>query len=108
LQRWKAGSRFLRVRWSLKVAEIFRMIRMSQTSIAKAQPRLAQIVHAEVIAHPVEIAADAVDVQVVVEVDAAGVAVVTAAAAVDGMVVADTAGDATKARPRTSLRRFGH
>jgi hypothetical protein len=91
----------------LKVAEIFRMIRMSRTSIGKAQPRLAQIVHAGVIAHPVEIAADAVDVQVV-EVDAAGVAVVTAAAAVDGMVVADTAGDATKARPRTSLRRFGH
>jgi hypothetical protein len=51
-----------------------------------------------------------VDVQVVaeVEVDAAGVAVVTAAEAVDGMVVADTAGDATKARPQTSLRRFGH
>jgi uncharacterized protein HemX len=98
LQRWKAGSRFLRVRWSLKVAEIFRMTRMSRTSIAKAQRRLAQIVHAEVIAHRGEIAADAVDVQVVaeVEVDAAGVAVVTAAEAVDGMVVADTAGDATK------------
>ena len=52
-----------------------------------------------------EIAVGVVDVQVAVEVGVAGVAVVTAAAvAVDGMVVADTAGDATKARPRTSLR----
>ena len=88
----------------MKVAEIFRMIRMSRTSIAKAQHRRAQIVHAGAIAHRVEIAAGVVDVQVAVEVGVAGVAVVTAAAAVDGMVVADTAGDATKARPRTSLR----
>ena len=81
------------------------MIRMSRTSIAKAQHRRAQIVHAGAIAHRVEIAADAVDVRVAVEVGVAGVAVVTAAVvAVGGMVVADTAGDATKARPRTSLR----
>ena len=91
----------------MKVAEIFRMIRRSRTSIAKAQHRLAQIVHAA-IAVRVEIGADVVDVQVVVQVDAAGVAVVTAGEAVDGMVVADTAGDATKARPQTSLLESGH
>ena len=75
----ESENRFRRAAWSLRVAAIFRMIRKSRISIAKAQRQLAEEIahHAVVI-----VVADAVDVPVVVAGDVADVEV-AAAGAVD-------------------------
>ena len=87
----------------MKVAEIFRTIRMSQISIAKAQHRPAEIDLVAAIAAPVEIAAAGVDVLAAEAAGDADAADVTAAEAVDGMVVGDTAADATEIRSQASV-----
>ena len=84
------------------------MIRMSRISIAKAQHRPAEIDLVAAIAARVEIAAVAVDVLAAEAVGVADAADVTAAEAVDGMVVGDTAADATKTRPQTSVFESDH